>query len=452
MTDESTTDDAPALSRRERRRAARAAAAEAAPGPDPAAEPAPPEAAAEAAATDPAPPDPAAEAAPARGRTAAEPVIRVRPMARPARFRLRHKGLVLAFLILVAGPIGAAVWYLETRAVDQYASTLGFTVRSEELPSASDLLGGIGASLGGGGAARDADILYEFIRSQELVAKIDARLDLRALYARHAVIDPVFAFDRGGTIEDLTSYWSRMVRISYDAGSGLMELRVLAFDAAEAQAIAQAIYEESTAMINALSAIAREDAMRYAREDLDLAVERLKTAREAITAFRVTNQIVDLNADIQGQMGLLNTLQAQLADALIELDLLRNSAREGDPRLDQATARIAVIEARIEEERRKFGGQGAEGTDYATTLAEFESLTVEREFAEQAYLAALQAYDAARAEANRQSRYLAAYIQPTRAEASEFPQRTLIIAVVALFSFLGWVILSLVFYALRDRR
>jgi capsular polysaccharide transport system permease protein len=379
-------------------------------------------------------------------------ILKIRPMARPARWRFRHKGLVAFFLIMVAGPIALSWWYLETRAADQYASTLGFTVRSEEVATASDLLGGVGAALGGGGT-KDGDILYEFIRSQELVASINARLDLKSLYARHHATDPVFGLAPGGTIEDLTRYWQRMVRVSYDSASGLMELRVLAFDPAEAQAIAQAIYDDSSAMINALSATARVDATAYATEDLELAVERLKQAREAITAFRLENEIVDPSADIQGQMGLLNTLQAQLATALIEFDLLSGSAGDGDPRLEQAEARIAVIEARIAEEREKFGvGGGPGGTSFATTVAEFERLTVDREFAETAYLAALQAYDVARAEANRQSRYLAAYIRPTRAEISQFPQRPLILGLVGLFSFLAWAILSLIFYALRDRR
>jgi hypothetical protein len=112
-----------------------------------------------------------------------------------------------------------------------------------------------------------------------------------------------------------------------------------------------------------------------------------------------------------------------------------------------------VHEARIEVERRKFGSSGSLEGDpgYATTVAEFERLTVDREFAEQGYLRALSAYDAARAQANRQSRYLAAYIQPTLAEAAEFPQRMVIIGVTGLFAFLIWSILSLVFYALRDR-
>lgn len=379
----------------------------------------------------------------------------IRAVARPARVRNRHWGLAIAFVVLVIVPVSAAVWYLYDRAADQYASTLGFTVRNEDVSSATDILGGLGSSFGvTSGGGRDADILYEFIRSQEIVALIDARLDLRRIYTLARARDPLMSFDPSGTIEDLTAYWRRMVRVSYDASSGLMELRVLAFTPQDAAAIATAIHDESSKMINALSAIAREDGTRYAREDLDMAVERLKQAREALTAFRLANQIVDLTADIQGQMGLLNTLQAQLASALIDYDLLAGTSRDGDPRLEQAQRRIEVINARIDDERQKFGagGQAPGGENYATTVADYERLTVDREFAEQAYVVTLSAYDSARAEANRQSRYLAAYIRPTLAERSEFPQRGLLSGVVALFSFLIWAVAGLVYYSLRDSR
>lgn len=360
--------------------------------------------------------------------------------------------MILSFAFMVLVPASLSALYLYIRGVDQYASTLGFTVRSEDISSASDLLGGLSSTLGGSGS-RDTDILYEYIRSQEIVAAIDADLDLKALYSRHYDTDPVLSFDPEGTIEDLTDYWQNMVRISYDAGAGLMDLRVLAFTPEDARDIAQAIYDESLRTINALSAIAREDATRYAREDLEKSIERLKLTREAITAFRIESQIVDVSADIQSQMGLLSTLQTQLAAALIEFDLLSSSVRD-DPRLVQAQRRIEVIEARIKEERLKFGasGQSPSGESYADTVATFERLTVDREVAERTYVAALSGYDAAVAEANRQSLYLAAYIRPTLAEKSEFPQRELIIGLVALFSFLLWAILFLVYYSLRDRR
>ncbi len=381
----------------------------------------------------------------------AETKVVVRPLATPARTRRRHWGLLFSFLLFVTLPVGAATWYLYERAVDQYASTVAFTVRSEEISSAADILGGLGGTLSSGGSS-DADILYEFIRSQEMVSTIDAQLDLRALYSKHRDVDPLMTFDPAGTIEDLLIFWRRMVRTSYDTGTGLMELRVLAFSPEEARTIAIAIFDESARMINDLSSIAREDATRYAREDLELAETKVKSAREELTEFRVATQIVDPSADIQGQMGLLNTLQAQLAEALIELDLLTSTVRDGDPRLEQAQLRIQVIEDRLADERRKFGVGGPGDTSYAKTIAEFERLTVEREFAEQAYAVTLSNFNGASAEANRKSRYLAAYIRPTLAQKAEFPQRILIIAVVGLFSFLLWAIAALVYYSLHDRR
>lgn len=404
----------------------------------------------------PAPAEPASlpQAAPRRPKPLPK-TAQIRGAAKPAQVGKRHWGMALAFVIVVVVPVIAATWYLYARAADQYASTLAFTVRNEDVSSATDILGGLGSSFGvSTGGARDADILYEFIRGQEIVSLIDARLDLRRIYTVAQDQDPLMSFDPTGKIEDLTAYWQRMVRVSYDASSGLMELRVLAFTPQDAKAIATAIQDESSTMINALSAVAREDGTRYAREDLDLAVERLKQAREALTAFRLANQIVDLAADIQGQMGLLNTLQAQLASALIEYDLLAGTSRDGDPRLEQAQRRIEVINARIDDERQKYGAGGLApgGENYATTVADFERLTVDREFAEQAYIVTLSAYDAARAEANRQSRYLAAYIRPTLAERSEFPQRGLLVGMVAMFSFLTWAIASLIYYSLRDGR
>lgn len=372
----------------------------------------------------------------------------------PAVMRKRHYGLIVSFLVIVFLPIATAGWYLYAKAADQYASTLGFTVRSEDVSSAIDILGGLGSTLGGGSGAQDSDILYEFMRSQQLVQSIDGKLDLRKIYTKQRDPDWLLSFDPEGTIEDLTRYWQRMVRISYDAGSGLMEVRTRAFTADDAKAIAEEIFAENSTIVNELSAIARSDATRYATEDLEQAVERLKQTREALTTFRLANQIVDPNADIQAQMGLLTTLQTQQAEALIDFDLLADIARDGDPRLEQAQRRLEVIEARINAERQKFGvgGQGPGGVEFATTIADFERLTVDREFAEAAYAAALSARDASVAEANRQSRYLATYIKPTLAQQSEFPQRIILLGVIGLFSCLVWAIFTLVYYALRDRR
>lgn len=377
----------------------------------------------------------------------------VRPPVQKAKPRRRHWMVVGSFVVMVLLPCLVVGWYLWARASDQYASYLGFSVRTEKVGSAIELLGGITEF--SGSSSSDTDILYRFLTGQDLVAKVDAALDLRAIWSKgDPDVDPIFAYHAPGTLEDLTDYWQRMVKVSYDSGSKLIDLRVLAFTPEDAKAIAEEILRENSDMINTLSTIAREDALGYAREELATALERLKTSRRAMTQFRVENRIIDPDANIQGQVSLINTLQTQLATALIELDLLGGTGQPGDPRLAQARRKIEVIQTRIEGERRKLGSEGRAdaGGAYAELVGQYEGLAVDRDFAEESYRAALAAYESAQAEARRQSRYLAAHVNPTLAQKSEYPTRFLLLGFVAMFLFLAWAISVLVAYSLKDRR
>ena len=382
-------------------------------------------------------------------------IVELQPMAEPATLKRRHWGLGFGFVVMVLAPMAALVFYLWFISVDQYGSTTGFTVRQEESASATDLLGRLGDFAGGGNSA-ESDILYEFIQSQDIVEAIDQRMDLRAHYTVNWPHDWVFSLWPDATLEDLIWFWQRIVRISYDQSTGLIEVRTLAFDPDYAQQIAKEIVRESQDMINALNVQAREDAMGYALADLDAALDQLKGAREAMTQFRTRTQIVDPVADIQSRLGVMANLQQSLADALIEEALLRDSVSETDPRVANAQRRIEVIRAQIDKERENFATDntetGALGEDYPTLIAEFESLAVDLEFAEQTYAAARTALDAAKANAARQSRYLATYIPPTLPRTSEYPQRYILSAIAALFLLFLWAVVALIYYSLRDRR
>jgi len=381
----------------------------------------------------------------------------MRPPAKAAHMKQRHWGVLLSFLLVVLAPLTISGYYLWAIANDQYSSITGFTIRTEETGGASDLLGGL-AQITGSSLSSDGDILYEFILSQALVRKVEENVGILDHYSAHWDDDPVFSLWPDASIEDLEWFWERIVQVSYNQGSGLMELRVLAFAPEKAQAIAREIVRQSQLTINALNSQARADAMRYALLDLDEAVARLKSAREALTAFRTRTQIVDPQADIQGRMGVMNNLQQQLAEALIEFDLLTETTNISDPRLRQAQRRIEVIQERIFQERNSFAtdstdsaDNGGVGEDYPSLIAEFEGLMVDREFAEQSYRLALAAVDVARAKASRQSRYLATYIESTLAESSEYPQRAVIFGLMALFLVLGWSTVILIYYSIRDR-
>ncbi|WP_162683414.1 sugar transporter [Rhodobacteraceae bacterium DSL-40] len=368
------------------------------------------------------------------------------PLARP---RGRHRVLIASFVFIVLLPAIAATAYLHLRAADQYHSVTDFSIRSEEQGSAAaGLLGAITQI--NTGTASDADIIFEYIRSQKMVEDIDAQLDLRRIYNK-AEGDPVFTLDRNATIERLLDYWNRMVEVSYEASTGIIHVRANAFTPEDARAIAAAILAESGKVVNQLSEQARDDAVRFARDELAEAEAHLREVRKRMADFRRTNRIVDPSADIAGQMGLLNALQQELAQALVDRDVLLSYAAEDDQRVIQANRRISAITDQIETERTNLGVGGKEG-EVPEIVGTYEELLVDTEFANTAYTQTLAALAAARAEARRQSRYLAPHVRPTLAESSLYPRRNLLSGLVTLFLLLGWGVGMLIYYNVRDNR
>ena len=371
------------------------------------------------------------------------------PVPLPAQFRPRHWGVLASFLLLVILPLTVSIWYLWDRAADQYHSDAAFSIRSSQASSgaAAGILGAL-TQIGSSGSTNSA-IILEFIGSQTIVEEIDAEIGLRAIY-RRATHDPVFALGSDPSIEALMREWGRMVQAA-DDGSGLIHVRANAFAPEDARTIAQAILAHSSTLVNRLSDQARDDAIRFARDELAETETNLRTARERIAAFRHDNGIVDPAADAAGQNGLLNALQTQLGQALVDRDVMLSYASEGDQRVVQINRRIDAINERIDAERNSLGIPGTAKT-LPDLLNAFQELQVDLDFANKAYVEALSALAVARAEARRQTRYLAPHIQPTLAMTSLYPRRLLLAGLAALFLTIGWGIAMLIYYNVRDNR
>ncbi|MEI4473075.1 sugar transporter [Frigidibacter sp. MR17.24] len=381
------------------------------------------------------------------------PGIDVSPLPPPlepgsaARRRGRLRG-ALGFCAVVLLPLAVIAAYLWLVVADQYASTASFSVQREEPAPAMGMLAGLAGLTQG--SSSDTDILYDFLESQELAARIDRRFDLAAIYPRApapAWPDPVFTLAPDARIEERHALWLRMLSIDYDQQEGVIALTLRAGDPATAQRLAQAVIEECTSMINALSGTARADAMASARSELALAEARLRKARQDLTGFRLRHQIVDPSDDVSSQMGVIDTLNEELAALQVEIEMLRRTTRPDDPRIAMRQEKLSVLQERIASERTRLG-VGADG--YPAVVAAYEGLEVDREFAEQGWLAARSALDAARLAADRQSRYLATHVPPSLAETAQYPQRWRILAVAGFLLALGWSVARLVSWSVRE--
>ncbi|MEM6465872.1 MAG: capsule biosynthesis protein [Pseudomonadota bacterium] len=376
-----------------------------------------------------------------------------RPMqaAAPARPRKRHLVLLLMGSIWVLAPLVTMALYLWVWAGDRYVSSLGFSVRTEDTRAPLDMLGGLAAL--GSTSSSDMDILYAYLDSQTVVEDIGGHDALAPLYAAHRD-DPIFSLRSPASIEDLTDHWRLMSARIYDAGTGLMELQVTAFTPKDAQDISTRVLEAMRVLVDDLSRLAAEDATRESAQILEMAEGRLARARSAVDEFRAHHQIVDPGAPLETRSGVLSALEGELAQTLIDGDLLRTTTRADDPRLAQVERRISAIEARIRSEKAMMASsqRGELETPLTEIVGQFERLVVERSFAEEAYLAARTGYDLALADARRQTRYLAVHIPPTLAEAPLYPQKGIWMVTTAVAALLSWMLFCLAFYALRDRQ
>ncbi|QDL91223.1 sugar transporter [Paroceanicella profunda] len=367
-----------------------------------------------------------------------------------ARPRMRHWVILVSFVFLVLLPCALWNWYLQTRAADEYVSHASFTVRNNDPLASTDLLSQLVSPTTA--EASDSTILYSYILSQEMVEKVSRELDLRKMWNRPEG-DWLYTLGDDTSVEALQSYWHSMVNLTYEQNQGIIGLDVRAFTPQDARAIALSILHYSDLLVNRLSEAAQEDAVRYARNDLNDARERLDALRERIRKFRIDNRLIAPEIEATQQFALLTTLQQMQTNEILNRAQLLDTTRQNDPRLATADRRIAAIGEQIAKERTRLGSaETTDDRDLAALLYRWEELRTDLEFSGKAYLNAQASYLLARSEARRQTRYLATHIQPTMPETPTYPQRVILGLLVSFLILVGWLVSVFVYYNVRDRR
>jgi len=273
--------------------------------------------------------------------------------ADPALAQPRHWFAGFGFILLVVAPTLLAAVYLTITAADRYGSRVAFSIRSNQASAPLEILGAV-TQIGNSSVLTDGQVLYDFIRSQQIVETIAAQLPLEDYYNR-APDDWVFSLASGEPIEDLVDYWNRMIDVSLDPATGILAVEARAFTPAEAQTVATHILAASSDLVNRLSDTAREDAVRHASIELRAAEERLRSIRTRLRKFRDIEQEVDPSQNAKVAIGLVASLEEELSQARVQLGLLRGALDDSAPRIVLLQRRVDSLEARIAAERTRLG-------------------------------------------------------------------------------------------------
>lgn len=364
----------------------------------------------------------------------------------------KHGYLWMSFLLCVLLPLFAAALYYATIATDRYAARAGFSIRGIDTSAGMDGIGALTGLASTGSTTSDSYIVLSYLISRELLEAVDEQLDLSSIYSSPEV-DIFSRLSADATVEEFIDYWERRIHMQFDPTSGIIEFEVQSFSPEHAREIAAAVLTFTQRLVNELSANARNDAMRFAREEVELQETRLRQALGAIRDFRTSEQSVDPSASAALEIELIANLESRLSDLNARISVLRQTLDENAPSLLALRRNAEALAAQIVQRRRAIGSDilGVAGISAVTQqLAIYEELEVERSLAQQAYGSALASLEQSRRDADRQQRYLAIHMQPQVAESAQYPRSSWNLFVLGFALVAVWGIGTLINYSVRD--
>lgn len=375
--------------------------------------------------------------------------IIARSITGPAKARKRRKrfGRLAVYLLAVVGPTLTVSAYYALIAAPIYVSESSFVVRMAAPPS-SNVFGSLLQNSGITRSQDDTFSVQEYIRSRQALKELGERLPVRAIFGS-VQADRLMRFPRfweSNSEEELYNYYSSRVSVIHNDTTGITVLRTTAFHAQDAADLNTSLLALGGDLLDRLNNRARGDAVHFADGEVQDAQQRVIDAQRNITNFRNKELMIDPNASSMSMIDLISNLTASLANSRASLAETRKTAPDSNS-IPFLTSQIAALEQQIENERAKMVGSDK---SVAPRIADYESLVLMREFANKALVGALDALDAARADARRQQLYLEVVVPPQVPDEAEMPYAlkniTVVFLSLSLCYLLGWLMLT----AIRD--
>ncbi|MFZ2652307.1 MAG: capsular biosynthesis protein [Burkholderiaceae bacterium] len=351
-------------------------------------------------------------------------------------------------LLVVALPLLLASGYYLFLAGDRFVSTAIITVRQADhggagVPGMALVLAGVNPP-----AREDTLYLRQYIHSLELLQRLDRELALRKHYESNQS-DLLFRLFPGTSQEWLHEYYRSRVEVLFDDTASLLTVRTQGFDPAFAQHLNQAILRDSERFVNEFSQRMAREQLRFAETELKLTAARLQAAQGKVLAFQSAHKLLDPLAQAQAAGTLSTEMQANLAKQEAELKNALSFLHDESYQVKALRSQIDAQRSQLDAERTRATA-GKVGERLNTLAADFQALTLQTRFAEDAYKLALAAVENARIDATRKLKSLVVIEPPTLPQSAEYPRRIYNLVTLALVCGLIYAVARLVVATVRE--
>lgn len=359
-------------------------------------------------------------------------------------FRFGSRGSLFLFVGL---PTLLTAIYFAFIATPQFISESTFLVRSSNEQSMS----GLGALLRTTGIGSMGDPSYavaEYVKSRDALARLNRDVDFSAMLARPEAdfLSRFPTFYSGSTQEDLYDAFQKFVTAVYDSSTGVTTLDVRAFRPEDAQKISQSLLASSEDLINRMNERSRRDAVALATQEVDRAHAKVEQLQVAITEYRVREGVIDPRTAASSTVSILAGLNKELSETQASIAQAQALSPQS-PQIRSLQSRATAIRQQIAQQQSAVLGPDGH---IATSLAQFQRLLVDEEFAEKELAAANASLDVARADALRKQVYLERISDPSTPDRSRYPRRVISTLTVFTILFIGYAILWLLMANVRE--
>ncbi len=360
--------------------------------------------------------------------------------SRPGAKLMRVLTIAL-FIAMVALPNLVAILYFGLIASDQYVSEAKFTVSSGAIPK-MDAVGsvtGVPPML----IVQDTLVVTSYIESRALVEVLDREIELRKIYSAPS-IDWWARFRKDKPIEKFADYWEKMSSTSIAFPSGIVTLKVRAFNPGDAKRIADAVVRQSENLINDLNDRMRRDTVLASERDMQRAAQGLGRARIAMESERNAQGLIDVGETNKALTGIQSELQSDLLKAEQEYQTEIRYVSADAPQMRVLKSRISAMKGQLDEMKAQLTSQDEKNisavADKALSgkMTKFAELDLEERIAEKRYAVSVAAVEAARMMSERRMLYLHEIVAPALPEEAMYPRRWLSIGMTFAASLIAW--------------
>jgi capsular polysaccharide transport system permease protein len=384
---------------------------------------------------------------------------------------VKSSPLLASFIGCVLVPAFAATIYFVFLASNQWAAEARFEVRQVDIDSRDTSLTNASQTNGQSGSTsqsaqqsvqsvtnfsftatgQDAYIVTNYIASRAIVDDLSAMLNLREIFRRPEA-DFWARLKRNATIEELVDYWKSMVSTYIDAPSGIVTVQVRAFRTDDAVALAKAVLQLSEDLVNRISDRARHDAMETAEKEVRRTYEMTQAALADLHRFRDSAGIIDPMQTGTEVAKLLIPLMTEKIRLESDLFVASRNLDDSAPTIKALRSRLQSAEQQIADLRGRLTNTQGGNNTLAASIAKFEALELQRQFAEKLYTLAQADLDRARQRADRQSVYLTVFVPPSLPEESRYPRRVAFPILIFIGLTILWSIVVMTIASVEDHR